>query len=211
MPDSYTVTRRSLHGLAELVLAGPRYACGGSIQLRAGSGGIETWDEPAVRLYGGDLLAGQQRVRLDGLTFADAAARIGLVARRLDDVYQDGPGLAPEDVIRLDEAQVRVVEDALRSGALALQAFAPEEEPILWPEHFDVGITVDEVNYGVSPGDGYHTEPYAYVSPWRRRTGGFWNAPFGAVRPVRAPAGFDALVAFFTEGRERARQNPAAE
>jgi hypothetical protein len=200
MPDSYTVTRRSLHGLAELVLAGPRYACGGSIQLRAGSGGIETWDEPAVRLYGGDLLAGQQRVRLDGLTFADAAARIGLVARRLDDVYQDGPGLAPEDVIRLDEAQVGVVEDALGSGALALQAFAPEEEPILWPEHFDVGVTLEGVDYGVSPGDEHLPVPYAYVAPHRRRSDAFWNAPFGAARRLDQPADPAAVVAFFREG-----------
>jgi hypothetical protein len=74
-----------------------------------------------------------------------------------------------------------------------------------------VGITVDEVNYGVSPGDGHHAEPYAYVAPWQRRTGRFWNAPFGAVRPMRTFAGHDPLVAFFAEGRERARQDPAAD
>jgi hypothetical protein len=25
---------------------------------------------------------------------------------------------------------------------------------VLWPEHFDVGITAGAINYGASPGDG---------------------------------------------------------
>ena len=37
---------------------------------------------------------------------------------------------------------------------------------VLWPEHFDVGIDANEVNYGVSPGDASCPEPYAYVGPW---------------------------------------------
>jgi hypothetical protein len=55
---------------------------------------------------------------------------------------------------------------------------------VLWPEHFDVAVTLDEVNYGVSLGDGYLPEPYAYVGPWQPRTGEFWNAPFGAAKPL---------------------------
>ena len=27
------------------------------------------------------------------------------------------------------------------------------------PEHFDLGITIDRANYGVSPGDGYLERP----------------------------------------------------
>jgi len=46
--EAYESTRRSLHGVAELPLAGPRYVEGGSIQLRAGAGGSTTWDPPAV-------------------------------------------------------------------------------------------------------------------------------------------------------------------
>ena len=37
---------------------------------------------------------------------------------------------------------------------------------LLRPEHFDVAATEDEVNYGVSAGDGLHDTPYAYVGPW---------------------------------------------
>jgi hypothetical protein len=89
---------------------------------------------------------------------------------------------------------------AFRRGDAALRRLAPHATPVLWPEHFDVGIQLDEVNYGVSPGDHYVAEPYAYVGPWAPRTGEFWNAPFGAARPMRALPG-ELLDAFFAEGR----------
>ena len=83
-------------------------------------------------------------------------------------------------------------------------AFAPGEEPVLWPEHFDVGITVDEVNYGVSPGDGFNAEPYAYVGPWQVPAADeFWNAPFGAARDLDSLGTVEAVRRFFEEGRAR--------
>ena len=57
----------------------------------------------------------------------------------------------------------------LTRGHDALIAFAPAETPVLWPEHFDVAIRVQDVNFGVSPGDGFIEEPYAYVGVSRRR------------------------------------------
>jgi len=68
-------------------------------------------------------------------------------------------------------------------GDRALQNLDPAQVPVLWPEHFDIGITVAEVNYGVSPGDASIGEPYAYVGPWHVPDGAFWNQPFGAARP----------------------------
>jgi hypothetical protein len=38
-----------------------------------------------------------------------------------------------------------------RPSIRALRSFAPGLEPVLWPEHFDLGIKLDEVNFGVSP------------------------------------------------------------
>lgn len=90
-------------------------------------------------------------------------------------------------------------------GDAALRSFAPDEEPVLWPEHFDVGISVDEVNYGVSPGDSTHIGPYAYVGPWTAREGAFWNAPFGALRDAAELPDVDAVVSFFQAGRDAAR------
>ena len=94
---------------------------------------------------------------------------------------------------------------ALALGQEALLAFAPAEAPVLWPEHFDVAIRVDEVNYGVSPGDGFSAEPYAYVGVAAAPAGdAFWNAPFGAAVPLRELPGVAAVSGFFTAGRERA-------
>ena len=77
---------------------------------------------------------------------------------------------------------------------------------ILWPEHFDVGIRLDDINLGISPGDTHINEPYAYVGPPARRTGAFWNQPFGAARPMRelGPADPAQVLAFFAEGRRHA-------
>src|SRR5690348_15700104 len=116
MAGSYESTRRNLHGAAELLLAGPRYADGGSIQLRAGTGGIATWDAPRVALHAGQAVSDSHGVDLDGLSFADAASRLGLVARALGDVYHDGPGLSVDDVISLDPTEAALVESALALG-----------------------------------------------------------------------------------------------
>ena len=89
-------------------------------------------------------------------------------------------------------------------GDAALRTLAPDQQPVLWPEHFDVAITLDEVNYGVSPGDTGIPEPYAYVGPWTPRTGDFWNTPFGAARPLTTLGDDRAVLAFFREGQQRA-------
>lgn len=204
MTTSYETSRHSLHGLAELVLAGPRYLAGGSMRLRADDEGIRTWDDPPVRLSHGDLLHGGSRISLDGLTFGEAAAAVGLTAQSLDHVYHDGPHVGSDERIVLDPADVAVLEGALELGDTALRTFAPDTEPVLWPEHFDVAITVGDVNYGVSPGDGHHELPYAYVGPHQARSGAFWNAPFGAVRPVSELGSVDEVVEFYREGARHA-------
>jgi hypothetical protein len=83
---------------------------------------------------------------------------------------------------------------------------APDQQPVLWPEHFDVGIVRAEVNYGVSPGDSRIPEPYAYVGPWTPRTGDFWNTSFGAARPLTTLGDDRGVLAFFREGEERAAE-----
>ena len=117
----------------------------------------------------------------------------------LDDVYSDGSGLDENHVLTIDARAAAEIFDAFNRGDAALAAFAPDESRALWPEHFDVGIIRNEVNYGVSAGDGFLEVPYAYVGPWSRDglNGPFWNAPFGAARPV---AEIDDLVAYFAEG-----------
>jgi len=58
---------------------------------------------------------------------------------------------------------------------------------------------------GISPGDQFIPEPYAYVGPPEPREGEFWNQPFGAARPMREldDADAEAVHAFLAEGRRR--------
>ena len=166
---TYRRTRRCLHGLAELVLAGPRFRQTGELRLRVRPGGIRTWDDPVAALEGGELVTPHSRFPVQGLTIAQVCERAGLQLTDLDDVYTDGPHVDPAEVLDLDESSLRVALDALATGDEALRAFQPAAEPILWPEHFDVAITVAQVNYGVSPGDDHEERPYAYVGPHEAR------------------------------------------
>ena len=86
-------------------------------------------------------------------------------------------------------------------GDAALRLLDPGQVPTLWPEHFDIGITMAEINYGVSPGDALIGEPYAYVGPWQVPAGAFWNQPFGAARPLGQLTSPQAILEFFLEGR----------
>ena len=204
------VTRRSLHGVAELLLAGPQHARSGTIRLRVTPAGFGTVAEPELRVEGTRLVHPGGLVELDSRTPVDVAEEAGIAATSLVDVYSDGHEVLATDVLRVHAGSAAVLSSAFEIGDAAMRVLAPDETPVLWPEHFDVGISVDEVNYGVSPGDTYCATPYAYVGPWALRRGDFWTAPFGAVRPWGELGGLDDVVAFFTEGRERAAHDPPA-
>ncbi|GAA1517444.1 hypothetical protein GCM10009677_58470 [Sphaerisporangium rubeum] len=194
-------TRKALHAVAEVVMAGPQYRRSGTIRLRVTPGGFATVAEPALRVEGGVLVAGDSRTELDGRTLRELGEATGEGAWKPEGVYHDGSGASPDDAVRVDAEAAGVLAEALRRGDAALREFASGVTPVLWPEHFDLGITVDEVNYGVSLGDGYLGEPYAYVGPWQARDGEFWNAPFGAARPLSQ---VEDLRGFFEEGRRLA-------
>jgi hypothetical protein len=205
--ETFERTRRSLHGLAELVVAGPQYAQSDDIRLRATGGGFGTVAAPDIRIDGVELVVDGSRHPLDG-TVAEIADRAGLTPRGLSDVYSDGSGVGVDDEVSIDADAAAEIASAYARGDAALRAFSAAEEPVLWPEHFDLGISVDEVNYGVSPGDSHVAEPYAYVGPWTPRSGSFWNMPFGAVRPMRELPDPAAVEAFFHEGAQRAAADP---
>ncbi len=195
----HTRTRLALHGVAELLLAGPQYAESGTIRLRVVPGGVATVAAPDLRLEGLDLVGAHGRHPLQG-SYAEVGAAVGVTPRSLRDTYSDGPDISVDDPIDLDPGHLDTLLAALALGDEALRTFAPDEVPVLWPEHLDVAISRDEVNYGVSPGDAHLPEPYAYVGPWTPRTGDFWNQSFGAAQPMSALGGADAVVGFFREG-----------
>lgn len=204
--SSLVGTRRSLHAVAELVLAGPQLVTSDSIELRPTPGGFGTVRAPDVRVVGCRLVTPTADEPINGRTAADLALAVGLTARPLDDVYAGGPGVPVDEVLVVDETSATRLADAFALGEAALRSFAPEERAVLWPEHFDIAVTVDEVNYGVSPGDAYLPVPYAYVGPWTVPTGDddFWNAPFGAARELSTFGDVATLAAFFREGQRRA-------
>lgn len=234
----YLATRRSLHGAAELLLAGPAYRTAERIRLEVESTGFRTvvMDGPVRRLHvavtphGADLVvdpgsdeggvegpSAHHHIPLEG-TFADVARTAGIDAGVPADLYDDHADLGLEDEIELDAGAVRAIVDWFVAGDAALRELAAaagnDEKPVLWPEHFDVALSLDEVNYGVSAGDATIAAPYAYVGPWQQRRGDFWNQTFGAARTLdelRA-GGTDEelranLLAFFDEGRRRASES----
>ena len=97
---------------------------------------------------------GGVRVPVDGETPRGLAESLGLAARRLDDVYADGTDVDLDETLHVDDAAAAILIAAWSAGDDALRRLEPDQVPVLWPEHFDVGISVDEINYGVSPGDG---------------------------------------------------------
>jgi hypothetical protein len=196
----YVVTRRSLHAIAEQVLAGPQHRATGEIALRVTADGFTTVAQPVLSVTSTHLSAVQGRFPLDGATCRGLASLVGVDVGAPLDLYTEHSDIGIDEVLVVDPTAAGELLGALWRGTQALQRLDPAETPILWPEHFDVGISSAEVNYGVSPGDGYLDEPYAYVGPWTKRSGPFWNAPFGAARPMRELGGED-LYQFLAEGR----------
>jgi hypothetical protein len=198
-----TVT--ALHGVVEHVLAGPQHRTSGTIRLQVTPGAFATTAAPDVRVLA-DLVVGPDgEARLDGSrTVAQVGEAVGVEAGAPADLYTDHAQLGPDDPVRVDTGVATAVLEWFAVGAAALVTFAPHEQAVLWPEHFDLAVTVDGVNYGVSPGDGFSAVPYAYVGPHESVDDPFFDAPFGAVRTWERVPDSAGVVAFFTEGRDRA-------
>ena len=188
-------TRRSLHGVAELLIAGPQHRAHGTIRLRPTPGGFGGAVLP-LRVEGTELVWAGGRAPLAG-TYRELAAAAGIEPGPPEGVYHDTSGVDPDEQVVVDPAAAAELGDWFARGDAALRAFAPDQEPVLWPEHFDLAISENEVNYGVSPGDGAHPEAYAYVGPWTPREGEFWNASFGALRPASDLPSPEAVTAFY--------------
>jgi hypothetical protein len=209
LPSELSTTRRALHAVAELLIAGPQYEAIGDIRLAARPGGFGGWAGPTPTAVSGiELITATGRFPLGG-SVNDLAGRAGITPRALRDVYTGGPDFSLDESIEVDAQAADVLLRAFADGDAALRLLDPGQVPTLWPEHFDIGITLEEVNYGVSPGDALIGEPYAYVGPWHVPSGAFWNQPFGAARPLRQLSTPQAIVEFFLDGRNAATGAPA--
>jgi hypothetical protein len=193
----FAATRRRLHGIGECLMAGPQRRAGGRFTLRVTPGGFATTGAPALRLEGTDLVVDERRrVAVVG-TFSDMAGSRGVDFGAPSDAYPDGSEATPTDEVSLDATSARLIQAWYLVADAALRVMAPRHTPILWPEHFDVAILLDDTSYGASPGDAFHPTPYAYVGSGDHDRSDFWNAPFGAIRSHEQIHGIDDLVTFW--------------
>lgn len=205
------ITRSALHALAEQVISPVRQrATGGRIALEARPGGFGTHVLPDggwVGVSGEEIVIvepGGARRSTPITTVRAAAAFVG---------DPDSESL-PDEPLTVSSGAASVIAAAFDGGAQALGALiataAPGDDPSgidLWPEHFDIAITMGSeragtrATYGVSPGDEHHPAPYAYVAPWSTPpTADGWNAT-GFTGAELAFSGTAATLAFFQDRR----------
>jgi hypothetical protein len=214
--DLLTATREAWHQIAEHVVAAAQYAESGRIELRSIDGGFETTQPAAsgrrLAVIGTELVIseGDDHRSCPLTTVAAAAMFAGVTPGMPPEVYPPATPLRPDDALTLDPASAQQLAAWYQLADAALRRFgsevgAPGGEPILWPEHFDIGITIEQVNYGASPGDEHIDEPYFYVGPHLGppTRDDFWNAPFGAARTRAQIADVDDAVDFMRAGRLR--------
>src|SRR5437879_474136 len=123
-------TRRALHGVAELVLAGPQYRQSGTIRLAVDDDGIRTVGEPALALSAASVTRDGVMVPIAGRTCAAIAGAFGLVVGSPGN-YGDGAGLDPDEVLTVDPGTAGSLIAALATGDSALRRIAPAVEPVL--------------------------------------------------------------------------------
>ena len=139
------------------------------------------------------------QVRVDGAELVvsrDGEERRGVIESLAGAGEIVGPELLP-DGVPTDSTPLAIDPEAAEQlgGFYELAAAALEEvrsglpaedessDVNLWPEHFDIAFEAGpeadgkRANYGASPGDESHGEPYFYVGPWTAEVeGGLWNA-----------------------------------
>ena len=216
--SSFIETRSALQSVAEHVLCAARHQATGRIGLRPAPGGFTTpafpspMGERTLAVDGLDLVVsddgGERRTPLR--TVGAAAEFVGITPGAPTDVFTPTTALDLDAPLRIDPAAAAAFADWWLLVDQAITAFASEhrdESPgaaQLWPEHFDLGIQVGEVNYGGSPGDASHQLPYLYVGPWSPpEQDDFWNRPFGAAIAASEIPDVAAALDFFREARRR--------
>lgn len=168
LPSDFEATRATMHVVAERLLKPKRELETGNeiaLQFTPGGFGSPPWAAGVVSGVSG-------QVRVDGVELVSLE---GPKERRL-----------PIDV---DPEAAAALADWFAFGTVVLAELLdrhPDLDPApirLWPEHFDVATELgsesagQRANYGASPGDDDHAEPYLYVGPWNQSIAGdIWNA-----------------------------------
>jgi hypothetical protein len=187
LPEDFGSTRESLHQVAEDVIKVAREHVTGEFSLIQTPGGFGTppWgDGNQIRVEVAELV-----VRRDGSESRALITSLAAAAELIGGEWLPQGLELSDEPLRLDRAAAAVLADAYAIGQAALDrigaAAGPDAEPTaptLWPEHFDIAIEMGadgaglRANYGLSPGDENHAQPYFYVGPWSAEPEGeLWN------------------------------------
>lgn len=223
MSSTIVQTRLALQSVAEHVLCAARHAATGRIGLVPTPSGIATPAFPTdsglrtLATDGLELVVTDDRgTRRAPLTTVGAAAELAEITPGAPtDVFTPTTALEPDAPLDLDPDAVAQLASWWVLVATAFERFAaehPDDQVAaaqLWPEHFDVGGQVGEVNYGGSPGDAGDPLPYLYIGPWSPPpVDDFWNRLFGRAIPATDIAAVDAAVDAFRQARQRLDATP---
>ncbi len=188
LPAGFAATRDALHLVAERLVA-PARKPANEIALTATAGGFGTpqfeFDGARVQVrVEGVELAVERDGRVERAALESLAAGAALLGELLPEAVREADPLALDPVAATRLAGYY----AFASGVLerfraGLSAGDAASEINLWPEHFDIAFEAGaedaglRANYGASPGDELHPEPYLYVGPWTAEPEGeLWNA-----------------------------------
>jgi hypothetical protein len=189
LPSGFADTVAALHLVAERLVA-PARKPDNEIALEVAPGGFGT---PEFAFAGA-----RQRVRVeaaelvrevDGSSHRAPLRSLAEGGALVADLLPADAGLSDEP-LAVDPDAALALGRWYGFGAAALRRLVelagPEDEataPRLWPEHFDLAIELGceaegvRANYGLSPGDESHPEPYLYVGPWTAAVAGEpWRA-----------------------------------
>jgi hypothetical protein len=227
--DTLAATRLALQSVAEHVLSAARHAATGRIGLRPVPGGFchaglaSEHGPRRIAVIGTELVIGDDRgPRRAPLTTVGAAAELaGITPGAPVEVYTPSTPLDPAAPLAVDAAAAAylagwfaLVDAALTSLARGLADDAPATgsssvaEAQLWPEHFDLAVTV-RVNYGGSPGDEGHPRRTSTWdrTPRPRSTAGSERTARSS-RPVTEVADAGAALAYLRDGHHRLADLP---
>jgi hypothetical protein len=219
-PADFAETRDALRRLAVYVLSAARKAVTGRIGLQPTPGGFGTpvfGEAEQLRVEGATLhrQVGDSNESAPITSLAAAAELAGVKLTGDPGVGHDIPALGdPDAPLPVSEPAALALGAFYAFGGAVLAELKVELDSAgrecsaiqLWPEHFDLGCSVEGVNFGCSPGDAFSADPYVYVGPWNTDglDGDFWNAPFGAVlrsaELLAVPDQHQAALAFLRRG-----------
>lgn len=213
-PTTLVSTRLALHTLAEHLLAGDLWRRTGKIGLRRSPGGFGQPETLVDRTRHRLRIDGTRLVVLDGDTERWEELSSPLAAATFANSQLGAPtdAFTPDTALAADEPlDIDAAAASMLAGWFELVEAALEEvrrrhsdlEPTiaqLWPEHFDLAFSMSEINFGGSPGDAAHDEPYLYVGPWSPLEGPLWNEPWGMSLGASAVGSSADAVDFLESG-----------